>query len=213
MESASLVGHPDWEPCWISGYFHGTLQCARPGCREWVIASGEMRHDIIGDELEYWDGNSWDYWLRLHYTVPALPIVSSVPDGCPSVVESRILEASRVLWADPSAAANRLRLAIEDVLTARKIKRFTINKNGKRKTLALHNRVDILRDTNREVGDTLEAVKWIGNQGSHEDSLTTTDVLDGAALLEYALKLLYDKGGTGIARNVRRINQRQRIGN
>ena len=34
----------------------------------------------------------------------------------PEDVASRVAEAGRVIWADPSAAANRLRLAIEQVL-------------------------------------------------------------------------------------------------
>lgn len=42
-----------------------------------------------------------------------------------------------------------------------------------------------------EVANALMAVKWIGNDGSHDGKLTVDDVLDGVDMLEHALNLLY----------------------
>jgi len=55
----------------------------------------------------------------------------------------------------------------------------------------------------------LEAVKWIGNQGSHEAGLTAADVLDGADLLSHALKTLYDRSGDEMGRRIRAVNRRR----
>ena len=38
----------------------------------------------------------------------------------------------------------------------------------------------------------LEAVKWIGNSGSHSGAMPLEDVLEGVALLERALHIVYD---------------------
>jgi hypothetical protein len=59
------------------------------------------------------------------------------------------------------------------------------------------------------VADALEAVKWIGNGGSHDDKLTATDVLDGAEILELAVKALYDRTEAELMSKVRSINKRR----
>ncbi|HSR85739.1 MAG TPA: DUF4145 domain-containing protein, partial [Streptosporangiaceae bacterium] len=61
----------------------------------------------------------------------------------------------------------------------------------------------------RAAADALEAVKWIGNQGSHEAGLTATDVLDGADLLSHALKMLYDRSEDELERRIRAVNRRR----
>jgi uncharacterized protein DUF4145 len=55
------------------------------------------------------------------------------------------------------------------------------NSNGKRRRLSTHERITEFRKS-EGAADSLEAVKWIGNQGSHESALSATDVLDGAEL-------------------------------
>jgi hypothetical protein len=95
---------------------------------------------------------------------------------------------------------------IEELLTAKGVRR-TVTKNGRRSPLKTHARILEFKKGNQLAGDTLEAVKWIGNQGSHESDLTAGDILDGAELLEYALRLLYDKSDAAIARRVKAINK------
>lgn len=196
--------HEDWEPEWIEGFFRAVLRCGNPQCKEVAVAVGEYRVGLVADQRRDYD---YDEFLLLRFVIPALPLMT-FPAKCPEIVRKRVTEASQVLWTDPSAAANRLRLAIEDLLTAEKIPKTTL-KNGKRTPLKTHDRIVKLKQTHQEAGDTLEALKWIGNQGSHEDSLSTTDVLDGAELLEHAIKLLYDTSAGEIARRVQQINKRK----
>ena len=103
-----------------------------------------------------------------------------------------MVAASALLWVDPGAAANRLRFAIEELLTAEGMRRF-VNRDHKRVRLSTHMRIQEFKKYAGSAGDALEAVKWIGNSGSHDDELTATDVLDGVDLLRHALRSLYDK--------------------
>lgn len=209
MATASVRAQddPDWDPEWIFGYFHGVLICNRGSCREKVVVVGEYRVLPVDNEQAQSPGLLWGSYYRLSYTIPPLPIVL-IPAGAPEEVRARVTEASRVIWTDPGAAANRLRLAIEELLNKLRIKKTTISKRGNRVRLNTHDRILLLKQKNVRAGETLEAVKWIGNQGSHDGGkLTATDVLDGAELLAYALKLLYDTTEVDIARRVKAINK------
>jgi hypothetical protein len=54
----------------------------------------------------------------------------------------------------------------------------------------------------------LMAVKFIGNAGSHESSLTINQVLEGAEMLGLALTLLYDPTQPDLMRRVRAVNRK-----
>ena len=195
---------PDWEPEWLFGHFHGTLRCSRSACYEPIIVSGAYRVEPIIEEGGRFY-NEYGSYLRLRYAIPALPIMS-VPPATPKVVQDAVVAASRIVWTDPSGAGNRLRVAIEDLLTEYGMRRF-INTKGKRKRLSTHDRIQEFKKYESLAGETLEAVKWIGNQATHGQELSVDDVLDGAGLLEYALKLLYDTSDDEVAKLVRKINK------
>lgn len=203
--SQDARGHDAWEPEWISGYFTAELRCGRSRCREVVVAAGEVRVRFIGGDPS--DGYVEEF--RLRFTAPALPIIA-VPEECPEDVAGRVVEAGFLIWADPSAAANRLRLTTEQILDHQGVPRSTRNAKGKDVALKTHDRIELFRKNNPGVAEVLEAVKWIGNQGSHEDVLTQRDVLEGGRMLEHALRRLYDRSTDEIARRVQAINETNR---
>jgi hypothetical protein len=188
----------------VRGSFHGVLRCSFAQCRETVVVAG----DYCGGVDTYDDGRTGDFhFFRLRYASPALDILVP-PIGTPDAVLTAIKAAAHIVWIDPSAAANRLRLAIDDLLTHEGVKRFVI-KNHKRRRLTTHERITEFKRYDPQVGDVLEAVKWIGNAGSHERQLSATDVIDGAELLGYALRLLYDKSDAEMERRIRAVNKRK----
>ena len=75
--------------------------------------------------------------------------------------------------------------------------------------LDLHSRIVEFSKTNTDVGDTLLAVKWIGNDGSHDSALELEDVLLGAEILDAAITALYDKSADDLKAKVRAINRRK----
>ena len=52
----------------------------------------------------------------------------------------------------------------------------------------------------------LLAVKWIGNNGSHSDSISIQEALDGAELFSHALGLLYDTKASKLKKKALKIN-------
>lgn len=211
VDSAASVRHHDddnWEPDWQFGLFHGMLRCNRRACNESVVVSGAYKVDVSLDDDGSWRGE-WGIFYKLRYSIPALPIMA-LPANVPSEVQEAITAASRILWTDPNSAGNRLRVAIEELLTKKGMRRY-VTRNGRKHRLSTHARIQEFKGRDKLVGDTLEAVKWIGNQASHEELLTIDDVLDGAGLLEHALRLMYDKSSDEAARLVRKINKSRGI--
>jgi len=105
------------------------------------------------------------------------------------------------MWVNPDAAANRIRVSIDDLLTALKIPQS-------RNT---HERINLFRKKNAKAAEYLEAVKWIGNDGSHETGLTVNDILDDLELLSYALTIIYPNRDNRIEALAKKINSNKTI--
>jgi Domain of unknown function (DUF4145) len=207
-ESRAAQDHSDWEPEWTNGHFQGELRCNRAGCRDSVLAVG--RYSTVQDDNGEW---SYEPAFRPMYFLPALLLIIS--DGrFPNSVVDMANEASAVLWTDPSSAANRVRSAVEQLLTLQKVPRSIITKNHKRQSLKLHDRItrfEKRQTKHAAAAELLKAVKWIGNDGSHGSGLTACQVIDAAELLERALSLIYDKHERELAQKAARINKRRGV--
>ena len=204
-ESRNAQGVVGWDPDWVHGYFTSVLRCQRASCQEITVAMG--RWCVRENNNEF--GQNFDDYFLLQMTVPPLPIMY-IPDGCPAPVSGVVDSAAQVMWVDPSAAANRLRIAVEQLLDAHDIPR-TKTEATKESPLNLHKRIDLLRATHPSAADLLEAVKWIGNQGSHEDTLRVSDVLEGAQLFERALAQMYDTTPAELQRRAAQINKARKF--
>lgn len=197
--SESSRGHPGWEAEWVRGFFTAVLRCQRPKCQEVTVAIGKWRvRERPMDWDSYYSQQEHDDQLLLQATTPPIPITDSIT-GCPEPVSEALAKASQVIWMDPSAAGNKLRLAVELALDAAGISRA--------RGLKTHSRIVLLRDMNADAARYLEAVKWIGNQASHEDSLTVTDVLEAARILHRALEILFAPKKDTIDQRAREINE------
>jgi hypothetical protein len=155
--SQEAEGHPDWEPEWIGGFFTTSAHCSNRECRETAVLLGEMKVDVDVDERGHWHGE-YETFLRLRYSEPPLGLMK-LPERYPLPVRDAVQAASHVMWSDTSSAANRLRVAVTELLTAMNVRKMTPG----RKRMTTHGRIEALRDTKPEIASILEAVKWIGN--------------------------------------------------
>ncbi|GAA1808120.1 MAG: DUF4145 domain-containing protein [Actinobacteria bacterium] len=208
-QSERWRGDENWDPDWIYGALAGVLRCNNSECGETVAVAGSWR---VGDARSPYE--QYDEQLFVKYFDPPLHMMN-VPDGTPESTKGAIEDASRLLLINPSASANRLRQGIESLMDAKKVKktRYSTPKNGKRKRvrLTLHGRIDSYRAQEPEIADLLEAVKWIGNDGSHESDLKADEVLIGARILEVALRRLFETHGAALDRQVREIIKRKGV--
>ncbi|GAA4064860.1 DUF4145 domain-containing protein [Agromyces indicus] len=190
----------------LSGSFTGVLECDNHACRREVIVAGDWVYSWDFDEVQERE-RLVDYFV-LRYINPA-PRLLLTPKRTPSKVVESIATASSALWTSPDLAATQLRLAVEELLTARGVRRIVITAKRKRKRLSAQERLDIFAETHPEVVHALEAVKWIGNAGTHESGLTVDDVVTGAKFLELALRRLYDTSESELLSTAKEINRRR----
>lgn len=196
--SAPWRDHPGWEPEWINGHFSVEATCTNRDCRSIALIAGKMKVDVDVDENGHWYG-AYDTFYEMRYSDPPLRLLV-VPEGAPDDVKRAIVSAGQVVWLDPASGANRLRTAVEHLLTD-----LGVPKRG-----SAHRRIERLAESEPDVAEVLEAVKWIGNDGSHTTAVSLKDVLEGVALLERALNLCYDNSAAELTCRAREINAERR---
>ena len=188
--SKSGRGHEEWDPTWESYRFTAFFRCTRPECQEIVVACGDSE---TVEEFDQQYGQVFEAAHRPRCFVPSLPVLRS-SNHWPEEVRGNLGAAFGVFWQDPDACANRVRAAVEAALDDQGVKRFGVNKKGKRYRLNLGDRIQQFAKVKPELADMLTAVRWIGNFGSHEvGAVTRSDVLDGLELFEHVLVELFDK--------------------
>lgn len=181
--------------------FYGTLKCSISNCNRKVAMSGEALDldapvNIIPASIP---GQSdvvlYSYLKEFYpkYFTPSLKIIN-VPGLVPANVKLAIEESFRLFFLDCSSCANKLRTAVELLLTSFKVKRFTVS-NGKRKSINLHSRLDIFKNSSHrfsKYADNLLAIKWIGNKGSHSsDNIKHKELLETYDILDHVLGSMY----------------------
>ncbi|WP_146169023.1 DUF4145 domain-containing protein [Actinoplanes italicus] len=198
----------EFEPEWVLGVFTGMLSCSLAGCWETVAVAGD--YETVQEPTEY---GSWTEQYRLRFARPA-PSIVDCPARTPRAVREATDAAAAVIWTDPAGAAGRLRVAIEELMTAQNVTKTRIVTNQQtqkrhRRHRMADERIKEFARTKPDVADVLLAVKWIGNSGSHESGLSAHDVLEGAQMFSHALRLLYDPSQSELLRRVALVNKRR----
>ncbi|MFC7841921.1 DUF4145 domain-containing protein [Streptomyces sp. NPDC057382] len=197
--------HEAWEPDWIHGGFHGVLTCRKKTCDR-VRVIGEM--SVGGSSRR---GEQYETWWTPTLFLPALPLLEN-RKLCPPEVGERVDAAAKILWLDPSAAANRIRAAVEALMDDRGVIRKQLNAKGKVDRLDLHARISKFKKAlpqHADAADLLLAVKWIGNVGSHEDVLRVPDVLEGVEFLDHALSQIYGRSPDDVKKRAAEVTARR----
>jgi hypothetical protein len=197
----------NWDPEWLMYEYSSILECNNKDCGERVLSCG---HGSVEEYDVYESDNAYDMHAEFRdlftpeFFFPPL-VLFSIPSDCPGSVADEIKASFKVFFCDPPAALNHARRSVEQILTERGVKRF-----GKtRRLINLHDRIAIFSETNREIGDQLLAIKWLGNQGSHPGAISKDDVMDAYEILEYVLNELYVSHKKAIEKTVKLINKRK----
>jgi hypothetical protein len=172
------------------GVFSGILVCSQDCCKESVGVSGFYTYKKmkIGKVRKY----------HPTYFLPAIPIFDlyEFGDYISEEVHEAVEKAFELFWVDTNSCANKIRVAIEELLTDKKIPKFGKKSNGKRYRLSTHERIEKYRLKHPEkssIANQLMAIKWIGNDGSHaEDEMDKEDILKGFFILYHTMYKLTD---------------------
>ncbi len=204
--SADAHSHEAWEPDWIEGVFAIPLQCQSSDCREFVIVSGEAFMDFDFEETPRGPQPCYVPAYRPKFFTSA-PAIIQVPENVPEEIKAILREAFGLYWSDPSVCLNKLRNCVEAILDDKRVPKSS-SKSGKRTPLKLHHRIERYGSTQRDIADTLMALKWLGNIGSHatKNDLSDDDILDAFDIVEHALDEIYLQNQKKLRRKIRRIN-------
>lgn len=177
------------------GRFTCFLTCDYGFCGEVVAVSGDFRsHDeyVFNPDTEEHDVFE-DKALVPKSMVPAPPIIKW-PEKLDSVPRQHLFHSFELFWMDRGACAGRLRIFIEALLDQLGVVREGIKRNGKKGTLDLSERIDELDKMKPGHKAALDALRHVGNFGSHEGDADFEDLIVCYDILETTLvELIEDK--------------------
>ncbi len=198
-----------WDPMSIEYVYSCLLQCSNGVCKDVIASSGVgfVDFDVVYDENNEPQTELSDCF-RPKYFTPHLKIFQ-YPRNTPATVAEAIENSFELFFNNPPSAANHIRVALENLLTHLKVKRFNVSK-GKRLFINLHHRIELLPKPHSAFKTLFFAIKWLGNAGSHDTKeITIDDCLDAYEIIEEVLRELYDSKGKNIKQLARKINKKK----
>lgn len=205
-ESKSSHNDPEWEPYWISYMFSAVLRCNNSKCRDIVSTCGK---GYVEESMMPIDDNEWayvanDYFIPEHFSPPLA--IFQIVDSCPDSVKKEIVNSFSLFFSDTNSCSNKIRIAVELILNDLKIPKTKIVKS-RRKRLSLHERIIRFGSSYPKLANALLAIKWIGNAGSHTDTVDKQDLLDAYDILNYTLEEVYFGRKKEIEKMISQINK------
>lgn len=208
------------EPECYEGYFTSFSRCNNPSCQEITIIAGETKmlqdgwdngRDPDTNEFIHEPCPIYKTIYHVNYTNPAIRLIN-IPNDTPNELIEIIDQSFKLFWVDEDSCGNKIRSGIEKLLDLQKVNKTTINKKGKRQSLNLHQRIDKFKIKEPEISKYLLALKWIGNQGSHQGGykLSRKELVDAYRILELSLSDLYDKTRIEVNRLTNQINKKKK---
>lgn len=211
-----------WEPGETLSVYACLLKCSNSKCNELVANTGTEIYDVVHEEDATGYRPVYTTYLCPKYFEPPLRIIkipSECPRRVsePLVESFRLLFSSPSSAANhirislenlltklrvprykqektPSTPSIREQIeALPEENIQLKTKLLKIFKADKRRRpLDLHQRIEQLPNKHEHLKKQLFAIKWLGNEGSHNhDELSIDDVLDAYELMENVLQEIY----------------------
>lgn len=173
-----------WEHEWDRYLFRATLECRI--CRETVFCSGN------GSVEEEFDGTEETNFRSYHYVryqpkffFPSLKFMD-FPPATPKEVQQSINAACAMYFSHPASACNSLRIAAEDILTS-----LGVPEPEAGEFSSLGKRSKVLPEDSQE-RLLLDAIRWLGNDGSHSKTLIThQDAQDAFEVMDLLIEKAY----------------------
>jgi Domain of unknown function (DUF4145) len=158
--------------------FIAFLRCVVPQCGQIVSMHGDVklqrsRYEEFGEEFER---------ILLPTGMSPTPALVTIPPGTPGSVSNELRVAFQLFWVDFGACANRLRISVERILDEFGIAR------GR-----LFERIEVFQKTDPEHAATFDALRHVGNLGSHDGDVSREAMLDAFEIYQDALAQLFSR--------------------
>lgn len=193
-----------WEPEYIVLQFNCTLKCS--SCSDLVNAVG---YGWVEEEFDVGADGEWvrDYiqYYRPNFFQPPLQLIS-YPVKAPQEVVAPLSMASALFFASPSSCCNAIRTSAEQILTHLSV----AVKNDKGEYISFGNRIKLLGEERESEKILFNAIRWIGNHGSHPgEEVETEDALHALEIMEFLLDEVYGSRKQEIAELAAAINYKK----
>ncbi|MGR9178854.1 DUF4145 domain-containing protein (plasmid) [Rhizobium leguminosarum] len=150
------------------GRFIALLSCNNRLCGEIVAVAGDyVSHATIDKGPDGGLEQFWDDTFRPTSMHPA-PSIITWPKSLDELPKMHLMVSFELFWVDAAACASRLRIFIETLLDQLGVSREGIKRNGKKGMLDLSERIDELDKVKPGHKSALDALRHVGNFGSHE---------------------------------------------
>ncbi len=183
----------DWELGWLTERFVCFLECQNKFCGEIVAVSGGVRREtheqydeLIGAVVTF--NPVYLSPVAIHPAPPLFRVSQNLSKEC----AEHLGKAFQLLWVDPASCANRIRIFVEHLLDQLGITRSGTDDKGKEHHLKLFRRIDLLEAERPGHKKTFDALRNVGNYGSHSGKAKYETLIDCFEILEEVLKDLVD---------------------
>lgn len=194
--------HLEWEPEWVRESFVALLKCDE--CGEVVTVAGTKRLWTYEDHESHEQclGES----LIVRHVYPA-PHIIEVSGELPSECAEHLELAFELYWVDKAAAANRLRIFVERLMDHFDVPVEGKGNKEKNHALNLSERITEFEKMKPGHKDALDALRFVGNHGSHAGQSDQKALLDAFEILEGALSELVDNKKAKLAAKAKALIQ------
>jgi hypothetical protein len=146
------------------------------------------------EEDEGYSGPVLEEVLSAHGVFPAPPLFRIHKD-VPFNVGEQLELAFQLFWTDLPSCVGRLRTSVELMLDGEKVAKERLNKKtGQMTRLTLYDRIVLFeKATGAGTGESLHALRNIGNLGTHGTGVTREALFDAIDVLEDVLLGVYEK--------------------
>jgi hypothetical protein len=183
----------DLGPGSVAERFTCFLECGSKFCGEVVTVCGNVHresHDEYDELME-----EVVTFNNTYYSPSAIlpaPSVFSVSKSLSKECTAHIRKAFELLWVDPASCANRIRIFVEYLLDQFQVPRVRASKKGDSYDMNLAQRIEVLEGSKPGHKKTFDALRNVGNYGSHSGNAKFDTLIDCFEILEEVLKDLVD---------------------
>lgn len=199
---ASKAEHQEewWGPEMAKLAFNLTLKCTR--CFEvvFVVGKGAVEEEIFIDDQGEWDRHYVEYYTPSFF-YPPLQLID-YPLGTPSEVIAPLSAASELFFSSPAACCNNVRTAGEVILSHLKVP-----EKEKGKYISFGNRINLIKNDQKNVKELFKALKVLGNHGSHPGAeMVHHDAIHALEITEFILEEVYGNRRESVQKLAKAIN-------
>lgn len=173
-----------WEPEWVRYVFCGALVCKDCSKKTFCTGTGKLEfHPYCGpnEDAPKSINDCYEIELTPSYFEPPIPIFV-LPSKCPEEIKNEVQHAFKLAFSDFSASGNRVRTCLE----------LYIQHLNPSATGRLHDKIESIKNIEPTAYELIMAIKWLGNQGSHESTLQEYDLAFALEALEFCLNKTFN---------------------